>query len=64
MESYTKPTVTSINFKEPPIISLQKRKIIEGHARKSPQKKVNRGFPARIDVRPVTLFVLSRTTGL
>ena len=31
MESYTKPT--SIIFKEPPIISLQKRKIIKGHAR-------------------------------
>ena len=33
MESYTKPTITSIIFKEPPIISLQKRKIIKGHAR-------------------------------
>ena len=33
MESYTKPNVTSPNFKEPPIISYQKRKIPKEHTR-------------------------------
>ena len=45
--------------KEPPIISLQERKIIKGHAFESQKKKVNKGFHAGIDVRSVTACIFS-----
>ena len=48
MESYTKPTITSINFQRTTNYFLQKRR-----------KTVHRGFNARIDVRPFNLCIFS-----
>ena len=46
-------------FKEPPIISYKKGKSLKDMLVRAEKKKVNRGFHARIDVRPVTLCIFS-----
>ena len=60
MESYTKPTFTLPNFKEPPIISYKKGKSLKDMLVRAKIQKVNTRFYASMDVQPVTPCILSQ----